>query len=123
MFGVIKWVTSLLAVNTGESILKSVEESVTGVKGKDKAELLNAKAQYLGACQPFNVARRFIAIMFTFLYLLCIASTAILHYFSPEYASFLAGLAKNELQTPMNLIIGFYFAIGGVSKIGGLFKK
>ena len=50
MFGILKWFASLFTVNTSESIVNSVLESVTGLRGESKTEYLKAKTQYLSAC-------------------------------------------------------------------------
>ena len=117
-----KWLFSLFKVTGIGDIADSVIDDVK-LTGKEKDAYLQAKSQYLSACMPFNVARRFIAICFSFLYLLLIAAVCITHYWSPDYSKFLSGIVRDDLSTSMNLIIGFYFAIGGVSKIGELLRK
>lgn len=129
------WWGPVLSFFTGGG--KTAENVVDGVMSagdklfyteEEKAEA-NKKGfelyiEYMKASAPFNVARRYIAVGVTYLWITNVVMTAVLHLIGlTDDAKFLLKILTDIVNYPFMLIMGFYFLkrldFGGKKKDNG----
>lgn len=105
-------------INAGDALVFTEEE-----RSKANMERLNWILQFHEASKGSNVARRLIAVMFTFVFLALTAATAVLAGFGlGDQAAAVFKVVTDALVVPMGLIISFYFAAGMVRDYTGTKK-
>jgi len=90
--------------NTGK-IINQVDNAF--FTKQEKSEYL---LKYLSASQPQNLARRIIAVMVVFMWMLLILIAVAVYKFDPGFSAFVFSTLDNNVNTPFSIIIGFYFA-------------
>lgn len=98
----------------GESLISGVDKAIL-----TNEEKLDYMQKMLVLYEPYKLAQRVLAIMFSGAFLLVHLLTAISHFiyvlrgFNPEKVISLYGYNNDSLGTLVMIIVGFYFA-GGV---------
>ncbi len=75
-----------------------------------KEEKADYFLKYLGATQPQNMARRFIAIIVVFLWALLVLLAVVVHPWMPAWSDIIFSILEDVVNTPFSIIIVFYFA-------------
>lgn len=102
--------TTDAVIATGDALVFTDEE-----KSVANQKILDWMLKFHEASKGSNIARRFISIMFTLVFLTLVIACAILVGFGlSETADRLLELIVETLGTPMAMIIGFYFFSGYV---------
>lgn len=122
--GLFSWITgnSKSADNAMSAIDKMVftdeEKSEFDEKARDK--ILDFKIEYARVTQSQSIARRVVALAFTFTFLLLVLAAVVSGYFNSaadSYAAFVFAVIKEHLLTPIQFIIGFYFAPHAIKQL------
>ena len=120
------WLASLFG--GGETTNKIVDGVLKGTDAlfytdEEKAvanqKVLDFKLEWMKATQGQNIARRIIAIVVTFMWMIigvAILAAQALHH--TAFAQFAAKFMIDVVTTPFMIIIGFYFAAHMVGKLG-----
>ena len=84
-------------------------------------EKADQKRLLLKAYEPFKVAQRLLAVMFTSVFLLLVLVNIALSFWFD--VSQQMAFVDEYLSLPMTLIVGFYFAGGAVEGVAEILKK
>lgn len=94
-------------INTGDALVFTEEE-----RSEANMRQLEWVLEFHKASTGSNLARRWIAVMTTAIFLLLVVMTAILTVLGWGNTEALMGLISETLVVPMGLIMGFYFTSG-----------
>lgn len=113
MFG---WLKSLFGTNPIDAVGKAVD--YLSFTDEEKVKLENARieavTEYMKSTQPQNVSRRIIAFSVTFLFIILVLAIVVSYKIDPEYSKFLQTVLNNDVKTPFEIIVGFYFLTAGI---------
>ena len=119
-----EFIRSLFGIDTVVNTATKIIEKIAGTDwtAKEKADWI---LRYQDATKHQSLARRFIAILVSFVYSILIATLAVSYIVgnvtsSPEIlmiAKDIKMLMKDLILEPFNYIIMFYFALGAINSI------
>ena len=110
--------------NLGDSLISGVDKSIL-----TKEEKIDYFQKMLVLYEPFKLAQRILAIMFSFCFLLIHLATSMVHFFyilkekSTDKITSIYELNNDNLGTIVLIIISFYFAGGLLEGTVNKFKK
>jgi len=115
--GVFSWLTG--NSNSAEKAVSGIDKLIYTEEEKTEAtdlrinKVLDFKIKYAEKTQAQSVARRIIAVGFTFVFLMLVIGVVVAGYWATgedSYSEFIKGVIKDLLLEPMGYIIMFYFA-------------
>ena len=113
------WLKSLFGTSPIEAAGRAVDYLTFTDEEKAKVEQarIEAVTKYMESTQPQNVSRRVIAFSITILFVLLIIAITATYKFDPEFSRFLQTVLNNDVKTPFEIIVGFYFLTAGIRAI------
>ncbi len=102
-------------IDTGDALVYTDEE-----KAKALQLATETKMKMLSHYEPFKIAQRYIALMFTFNFIISFWVGVLIYFAYPlKFDNFLGLIKSFELGWIMLAIISFYFGGGFLNSIGG----